>query len=186
MNFTAVQPQPTQQMVYGQTVSQPVQQTYAQPVQQTYAQPVQQTYVQPVQYQEPIRETKNYRTSGTIHYRANYTPSSEVPGYLKAQMNAEKDGIGFETARASQTENVESAWRPVNYNQVSDSMETVVTPAPRAEGSVLAAAPVQTDAMAYPAGVPMDSFAAGDCGAPCGVPCGDCGAPCGGPDPAGG
>ena len=169
MHFTAVQPQQTQQVVYGQTVSQPVQQTYAQPVQQNY--------VQPVQYQEPVRETKNFRTSGAIHYRSNYTPSSEVPGYLKAQMNAEKDGIGFETAKTAQTGKVESAWRPVSYNQVSDSLETVATPAPRAEGSVLAAAPVQTGAMVYPAGVPM-----GDCGAPCGdcgVPCGDCCAPCG-------
>ncbi|MCR5162625.1 MAG: hypothetical protein K6C40_01260, partial [Thermoguttaceae bacterium] len=181
MNFTAVQPQQTQQIVYGQPVSQPVQQTYAQPVsqpvQQTYAQPVQQTYVQPVQYQEPIRETKKSWNSGAIHYRANYTPSSEVPGYLKAQMNAEKDGIGFETAKSAQTEKVESAWRPVSYNQVSSSMETVATPAPRTESSVLASAPVQTGAMVYPTGVPMDAVGAGDCG--CGVPCGDCCAPCG-------
>lgn len=169
MNFAAVGAQPSQPIIYGQTVSQPVQQTYAQPVQQTY--------VQPVQYQEPIREKKNFGTSGAIHYRANYTPSSEVPGYVKAQMNAEKDGIGFETAKSSQTENVESAWRPVSYDQVSGSMETVATPAPRAEGSVLAAAPVQSGAMVYPAGVPMDAVAAGDCG--CGVPYGDCGAPCG-------
>ncbi|MBQ6107845.1 MAG: hypothetical protein IJK97_06515, partial [Thermoguttaceae bacterium] len=204
MNFTAVQTQPTQQMVYGQpvqqTYAQPVQQTYVQPVQQTYTQPAQQTYVQPVQYQEPVRETKKYRNSSAIHYRSNYTPSSEVPGYLKAQMNAEKDGIGFETAKSARTENTQSAWRPVNqastqtasgvvpvnYTQVSGSMETVATPVPRAENSVLASAPVQTGTMVYPSGVPMETVAAGDCGcgAPCGdccAPCGDCCAPCGGP-----
>lgn len=182
MNFTAVQPQPTQQIVYGQqTYAQPVQQTYAQPALKPYPQSAQQTYVQPVQYQEPVRETSKFRSSGALHYRANYTPSSEVPGYLKAQMNAEKEGIGFETAKAARTQDTQSAWRPVSYNQVSDSVETVMTPAPRVEGSVLAAPPVQTDAMVYPAGVPM-----GDCGVPCGdcgVPCGDCCAPCGGCGP---
>jgi len=218
MNFTAIQPQQPQQMVYAQSVQQNYapqqnyasQQNYAQPVQQTFVQPVSQpmvqpTYVQPapqsvqpviqpVQYQEPIRKASKFQKSGVIHYRSNYSPSSEVPGYLKAQMNAEKEGIGFETAaKALKTENVQSAWRvvnssgtktdssvtPVAYNQVSDSMETVVTPAPRTEGSFQSASPVQSGAMAYPAGVPMDAVVAGDCGGACGMPCGDYCAPCG-------
>lgn len=195
-----------QEPVQMQTYAQSVPQTYAQPVQvqptqvqPTQVQPTVQPTVQPVQYVEPVRKT---RSSGTLHYRANYAPSDEVPGYIRAQQNAEKMGIGFDDAVPRTRQNSayagrtaeqnaassgvsnalaarNSGWQavPVSSTQIipvnASAMETIPTPAPRpVNDSVLAAAPEVAGTVYPQAGYPA--------GADCGIPCGtDCGVPCG-------
>lgn len=67
-------------------------------------------YVQPVQYVEPTQTAPQAsRFSGAMRYRTNYTPSNKTPGYIRAQQNAEKDGIGFDSL--PQNGNAQSAWR---------------------------------------------------------------------------
>lgn len=203
-----------QEPVQMQTYARNVPQTYAQPVSQTYTQPVQaqpavQPTIQQVQYEEPIRKT---RSVGTLHYRANYAPSEAVPGYIRAQQNAEKMGIGFDdaaprtrrnSAYAGRTAeqnvsssgvsealaNRDSGWKavPVSSTQIipvnASAMETIPTPAPRpVNDSVLAAAP-EVSGLAYPQTAGYPVGA--DCGVPCGDPCIPCGDPCLPCDPCG-
>jgi len=191
-----------------QTYAQPTQ-TYAQPT-QTYAQPVPNRNIQPVQYVEPIQRNANQpipqtsRFSGTMRYRTNYTPSNEVPGYVRAQRNAEKTGIGFDSI--PQNGNSQSAWRstanraaesnqvqaipvstnsrniviPVDYQQNTAQLETIPAPAPRPSGSVLTSGPIaeapETVPTAYPSPYPAMEA---DCGIPCADPCVPCAEPCG-------
>lgn len=213
-----------------QTYAQPQVQTYA-PV-QTYAQPQTQPYSQPVQqvqYQEAVKPAQPaQRFSGSLHYRANYAPSKEVPGYIRAQQNAEKEGIGFDDVPARTQKNsafvgrtvspekdvqFQSGWQSVSKSGSASGiqivpasshtsvrmipvdststqalpaapapaqMETIPTPAPRAESSVLSGTPGMA---VYPQAAapiyPMDAGCGDVCAAPCDpcVPCDPCG-PC--------
>ncbi len=135
---------------------------------------------------------KSYRSGVGMHYRTNYTPSDEVPGYIRAQQNAEREGIGFDDAQPVKPQ--QSAWQtvrkepsasaklnviPVDYQQSVSQMETVATPAPRPiENSVLSAAPSAVNYGVAPAigSAPIMDDGCG-CGAPCEMGCDSCG-PC--------